>query len=540
MYPHKINSILYTRRFLIGSINNSQKHRIIGLLKGKSFFWGILIFLTFLYGVYFQSKTLINHDVAWYIYGAEQILEGARLYREIIEVNPPLNFYITIIPVSIAKLFNLPSTAVYKCFIFLIGWASLVICLFILKKYFDKDKSSLRWFLAFVLSLIFFAYPMVHFAQREHIMVMLCLPYILSSILFIQKKKLNLNIRLFISLAAFTGFALKPFFLLSWITTEFFIIFYTKKIKTPFSRVENYIITAGMVIYYILVNTVWTDYFIITKMALQVYHSYNTPLNIILLFRYTYVLALLFACFAFFMSKKNKADLLSKLILFQMAALIVVGFMQHKGWPYHFIPYWCVTIFFWCAYIGSSLANNGQLKKQLKLGADGVMLIIAVYCLIFRVAIPIHDYEPSYKRVVTQRLVNVIKNHITPKSLFVFSTSVDPAFPAVNYSGSKWGSRFNCLWLLPGNYKSDQAIIKYHTENQMNKVEKYVYKATISDLLKNQPELLVVETRKIKQGFAGKEFDFIKYFSQNQKFRELLSNYQVVHHIEDYALYRKN
>jgi len=74
----------------------------------------------------------------------------------------------------------------------------------------------------------------------------------------------------------------------------------------------------------------------------------------------------------------------------------------------------------------------------------------------------------------------------------------------------------------------------------MNKVEKYVYKATISDLIKNQPELLVFETRDIKQGFAGKQFDFFEYFTQNKNFREFISNYQVVHHIEDYALYRKN
>ena len=519
---------------------SSPKNKLQELLNGKPVVWWILIGITFLYSVYFNAKTLINHDVAWYIYGAERLLAGAKLYRDIIEVNPPLNFYLTIIPVSIAKILGLQPTAIYKCFIFFIGWGSLLICFNMLKKIYGKAASSLYWFLTFILSLIFFAYPLFHFAQREHLMIMLCMPYILSSILFIQQRELSTKIRILTVCMAFIGFALKPFFLLSWLTTECFIAINTKSLKILFKRLENYFITGGMILYYISLNIFWPDYFIITKMALQVYDSYNTPLLIILLFRYTYILALIFAYFAFFMVKKIKENLLTTLLILQMTALITVGFIQHKGWPYHFLPYWSITIFFWCCYIASVAIKNNQLKKIINWGPEGVMLIIAVYCVIFRVAVPIHDYEPSYKQYIAQRLINVINKNIFPKSLFVFSTSVDPGFPAAVYCNAKWGSRFNCLWLLPGNYPEDTDVIKYHSETQMNKIEKYVFKATISDLLKTQPELLVFETRDMKQGFAGRKFDFFEYFVQNEKFRDLMSHYHLIHHLDDYALFLKN
>ncbi|MCD6460531.1 hypothetical protein J7L67_07695 [bacterium] len=517
-------------------------NRISALVKEKPVLWWILIFITFSYGVYFQAETLINHDVSWYLYGAQRMLGGARLYRDIIEVNPPLNFYLTIIPVIIAKIFNLPSTAVYKGFIFFIGWVSLSACFYILKKIYDKRDPSLIWFLTFILSLIFFTHPMTDFGQREHIMIMLCMPYLLSAVLFLQNKHLSAAVIILTACMALTGFALKPFFLLSWITTECFIIFKTKSIKIVFKRLENLIIAAGMLIYFILMSTVWTDYFIIAKMALKVYHSYNTPLKIILLFRYDHILMLIFACFAFFMLKKNKTDLLISLLLLQLISFLIIGFMQGKGWPYHFIPYWSCVIFFWGSYIGLcavKIDQFKQLKKIIKFGAQGVMIITAVYLIIFRVAIPIYNYEPSYKRVVARRLVDFIDKNIFPKSIFIFSTSVDPAFPTVNYSGSKWASRFNCLWLLPGNYKIDYRPQRYHDESSMNYVEQYVYRATISDLLKNQPELLIFETRNLKQGFFGKEFDFLKYFSRNKKFRGLMDNYDLIHHIEDYAIYRK-
>ena len=35
----------------------------------------------------------INHDTAWYLYATRAWLDGAQLYVDIVEVNPPLSFY---------------------------------------------------------------------------------------------------------------------------------------------------------------------------------------------------------------------------------------------------------------------------------------------------------------------------------------------------------------------------------------------------------------------------------------------------------------
>ena len=39
--------------------------------------------------------TPINHDIGWYVFSARQWLDGAELYTDVMEVNPPAIYFIT-------------------------------------------------------------------------------------------------------------------------------------------------------------------------------------------------------------------------------------------------------------------------------------------------------------------------------------------------------------------------------------------------------------------------------------------------------------
>ena len=41
-----------------------------------------------------SSSHLLSHDVAWFLFGSERMVDGASLYRDVIDVNPPLVFYL--------------------------------------------------------------------------------------------------------------------------------------------------------------------------------------------------------------------------------------------------------------------------------------------------------------------------------------------------------------------------------------------------------------------------------------------------------------
>ena len=44
-----------------------------------------------------------NHDVAWILYVAAEMLEGSTLYADIVEENPPLVFWLSVPVVAVAR-----------------------------------------------------------------------------------------------------------------------------------------------------------------------------------------------------------------------------------------------------------------------------------------------------------------------------------------------------------------------------------------------------------------------------------------------------
>ena len=59
----------------------------------------------------------------------------------------------------------------------------------------------------------------------------------------------------------------------------------------------------------------------------------------------------------------------------------------------------------------------------------------------------------------------------------------------------------------------------------MNSVESYLFESIISDIVKNPPEILMVDTS-AQAMFSGKHFDFVKYFSQDRQFTKFFKYYE--------------
>jgi len=53
---------------------------------------GVLALL-FVGAIAWRTQTPLAHDAAWFLVAAGRILDGAVLYRDIIEVNPPLGIF---------------------------------------------------------------------------------------------------------------------------------------------------------------------------------------------------------------------------------------------------------------------------------------------------------------------------------------------------------------------------------------------------------------------------------------------------------------
>ena len=119
----------------------------------------------------------VNHDAAWYLYVVRHWLDGATLYRDVVDTNPPLIIWLSTPAVWIAALTGWPATALFKAFVFAVAAASLLIVRDIVRRTWP-DREFL-----IVAGAVFVTLPFVKadFGQREHLAVLLTLPYVVAA-----------------------------------------------------------------------------------------------------------------------------------------------------------------------------------------------------------------------------------------------------------------------------------------------------------------------------------------------------------------------
>jgi hypothetical protein len=116
-----------------------------------------------------------NTDVSWLLTVAERVLDGQRLYVDVIETNPPMAVLTYIPGIAIARAFGWPVETVTDGLIFVAIFASLGTVAAIL-----KNSAVLRdvagWPLALLAFVILAILPTKTFGQREQIAVVELLP----------------------------------------------------------------------------------------------------------------------------------------------------------------------------------------------------------------------------------------------------------------------------------------------------------------------------------------------------------------------------
>jgi hypothetical protein len=137
-----------------------------------------------------------------------------------------------------------------------------------------------------------------------------------------------------------------------------------------------------------------------------------------------------------------------------------------------------------------------------------------------------------------QPLLDAVKARAAGQPIYFLSSSVGPAFPIVNLSGAEWPYHFHHFWPLPAFYYSDHRVeAAYRPPDAQSVEERRFFNTVVEDLIRTPPSLLIVDTSAFKQAFGFTDFDYLKYFSQDRRFRELMHTYRLVTRIGYYDVY---
>jgi hypothetical protein len=170
----------------------------------------ILAGLVAIAGLFAQSATYLNHDVAWVLYSSERLLVGGVFGKEIVAANPPLIWWISAVPAFLAKMFGLDPVTTFRLFAVAIAAASLIASERLMRRSVAMLPRGL-----FVLTgaFLFVAGTGRDFGQREVLAVMLALPYLTAAAGRVHGNVPALAPALLIGAAAGLGIALKPYFI---------------------------------------------------------------------------------------------------------------------------------------------------------------------------------------------------------------------------------------------------------------------------------------------------------------------------------------
>ncbi len=185
----------------------------------KTFIGGILflILITLL-----QNPLYINWDVAMYLDIGSRILAGQMPYIDYYEINLPTIHYLSAIPVFIARTTGLSQILVLQLLVLGLtvwsAWGTYRLS----RAYFGSERLFIVYVVPFVLTLhSLYAWSIAHYAQREHLFLLLFLPGLLTRLCRWEGvQPVSWPGALLYGMLAAIGVALKPYFALFPIVLE--------------------------------------------------------------------------------------------------------------------------------------------------------------------------------------------------------------------------------------------------------------------------------------------------------------------------------
>lgn len=443
---------------------------------------------------------LVNVDSAWYLVSTRRWLEGATLYVDVMELNPPLAFYLTVPALVMADVFGISEMTAFQVSILLLALLSISLVVWILAALRDQNPvaSGVYVLSAFAVS-IFAALPQT--GQREHILVLCLLPY-LTLFAFGRSGTPSLGLRIAVGTFAGLGLLLKPHFLLVPFLVSLARAGREGTVRSLFS-LENWVIGILAVAYLAFIFVVHPEYVQdVVPLTLATYAGYDRPLAHLL---YPNMMLVALAPLLLLLARRVRGiDVFPALTMIAAAvAMLVVYFVQGKGWYYHFVP---SEIFAALACVALATAAIGRNAKLVALGLLPAVFLIGMKVFIF-----------GLNRSQTAEILIAELGDRTRGKVFVALNAHMPVhFPYVNQSGAVWGLRYPALWPVPGTLTLLGS--KSRTDRETGaRIADRLRREVTADFRKFRPDYVLVQRRELVPS-VPEDFDYISFLSEDPEF----------------------
>ena len=494
-----------------------------------------------------QFLSRLTPDAAWYLYVARRVLDGARLYVDVHEINPPLIVALSAPAAAIGAWTGLADIQLFRAFALLLVACSLAAAGTLLRRL--PGPAARGAVGAIVLLWLFALLPLTRddFGQREHLLLALALPYLAAASLRGAGERPPRGLALLAGVMAGLGMALKPHFALLWLGVEAYLWARARR-GPPWRRVESALAAAVPALYGVLVVLLTPAYLDLVRHVGGAYGAYlrNSPLAILVHEPWAALpVVALIATLAL-----RPADValarLAELLAVAAAALLLAALAQQKGWRYHLYPAFATATVLLGVLVLVPRADAGSLGARTYAAIARLLVagvVAATLAGAVRQAARPRDarYEPYPEFPV---LLDVVRAHRERGggALLALSNNLRAAFPLVNYGGVPWASRFNATWLLAVSYAPELMSgrpLVYRDRAAMGPAERFLNDAMFEDMARARPTLLIVERPLPAGGNPVRRLDYLAYFRRDPRLARLLADFRKIRDVGDFEVYER-
>ncbi|MXO63459.1 hypothetical protein [Qipengyuania oceanensis] len=467
--------------------------------------------------LFLLSRTFLNHDVAWVLYGSGILLDGGWFGSDIVESNPPLIWWISHVPNLASRLLGIPVEHAFRTFITLIAALTLIVSDRLLRVA-NYDRVWRAIFLL-VCATLFTLGAYRDFGQREHVTVMLSLPYILAAGIRYDGFSLNRRAAILIGLLAGIGIALKPYFGLVPLLVEAALLVRQRRLALLW-RGEALGAVVAIAAYAVAIMILAREW--LFEAAPAIFKAYwafeeaslvhNSKIAVL------FAVPLFMGLAALVISRKRFSGM-SLLALLASVAFLLAAVIQAKYYSYHLYPAYTFVL------IANVLLLRG-VDRTIRIVQGSLLALVVAASLVTPILwlMASQPGKPLYMR--TAKVVAFVEDMVPANEPYLaIATHPFPGFPVAVYADRHWSSTSNSRIFLPAviklreNGAQDPALLAFVERSE---------RAAMARDIAEKPALVLVDVAKVRHAIGARQFDHLEFYLEDEAFRESWKNYEQV------------
>lgn len=465
----------------------------------------------------------------------ETVLPHRKLYVDFLDLNSPLTYAYHIPAVRIASLLPASSQTVLRIYTLALAVGFLSAYRYLLRRIWNKDMLTADAILVVTAAKILL--PDWSFAQREYLISLAVWLYAFA--FFVNTKSSGQPGRLLLFLSGLVMgisvhfklfYALIP---LSLIAVESI----RKRGIAPITGVQSLGFFMGLAGCGVISFWLYPSYFThILPLAWKTYPYYKTLFEV----RTVPELYLLLWLLALYCLVKTKQKYIFFVTIWTGVLSFLIAVLQKKGFSYHFFPsnMSLLIAIMTCLCMWRKTNFHSSRRNQMVIASISFAVVLICYILPLYRAV---SFGPSVEKYLKE--LSGVFDSAGCRSYAALGTTVYRQNNLFSYSCVRHDFAYPNFWMLPGFYKDHTGARfednDYHSVAAMGSDEKIFFDTVISDLQRTKPDYVLIDVAESKAGFRAEGFDYVQYFSQDNRFVGFLRGYMSIRKTGDFEIYKK-